>query len=105
MSEVTFENGEKNSTQGSFLDRFAEIPGAIESRVPTFDKSLDAYFDRRFSAIIEEWDLVTESDLVRLDKRLERVTSEISGIYAERAALEARAEKLDELVSSLEKSS
>ncbi|MDD4484148.1 MAG: hypothetical protein PHD55_07270 [Methanoregula sp.] len=98
-------NAEKNETGSSFWDRFAEIPGAIESRVPTFDKSLDAYFDRRFSAIIEEWDLVTESDLVRLDRRLEWVTSEISGLYAERAALEARAEKLDELVSSMEKSS
>jgi hypothetical protein len=105
MSELITGNSEKNSTDGSFWDRFATIPGAIESRVPTFDKSLDAYFDRRFSAIIEEWDLVTESDLVRLDKRLERVTGEISGIYAERAALEARAEKLDELVSTLEKSS
>jgi len=98
-------NAETNETGGSFWDRFAEIPGAIESRVPTFDKSLDAYFDRRFSAIIEEWDLVTESDLVRLDRRLERITSEISGLYAERAALEARAEKLDELVASMEKSS
>jgi len=79
-------NAETNETGGSFWDRFAEIPGPIESRVPTFDKSLDAYFDRRFSAIIEEWDLVTESDLVRLDRRLERITSEISGLYAERAA-------------------
>ena len=98
-------NAELNGTDGSFWDRFAEIPGAIEARVPTFDKSLDSYFDRRFSAIIEEWDLVTESDLMRLAQRLERVSDEISGLVAERGALEARAKNLDELVSSLEASS
>ena len=98
-------NAELNGTGGSFWDRFAEIPEAIEARVPTFDKSLDSYFDRRFSAIIEEWDLVTESDLMRLAQRLERVSDEISGLVAERGALEARSKNLDELVSSLEASS
>ena len=98
-------NAELNQAEGSFWDRFAEIPGAIEARMPTFDKSLDGYFDRRFSAIIEEWDLVTESDLVRLAQRLERVSDEISGLVAERGALEARAKNLDDLVSSLEVSS
>lgn len=98
-------NAEKNETDGSFWDRFAEIPGAIESRVPTFDKSLDAYFDKRFSAIIDEWDLVTETDLAHLSQRLERVSDEITGLVAERAALEARAEKLDDMVTSLERSS
>ena len=98
-------NAELNQTGGSFWDRFAELPGAIGARVPTLDKSLDGYFDRRFSAIIEEWDLVTESDLVRLAQRLERVSDDISGLVAERGALEARAKNLDDLVSSLEASS
>ena len=99
------DNAELNPTGGSFWDRFAELPGAIEARIPTLDKSLDGYFDRRFSVIIEEWDLVTESDLVRLSQRLARVSDEISGLAAARGALEARAEKLDELVSSLEAAS
>lgn len=98
-------NSDAELTGGSFLDRFAEIPAAIGARVPTFDKSLDAYFDKRFSAIIEEWDLVTETDLAHLSQRLERVSDEITGLVAERAALEARAEKLDDIVTSLERSS
>ena len=36
------QDAEINPTGSSFLDRFAEIPGAIESRIPTFDRSLDA---------------------------------------------------------------
>ena len=98
-------NSDAELTGGSFLDRFAEIPAVIGARVPTFDKSLDAYFDKRFSAIIEEWDLVTETDLAHLSQRLERVSDEITGRVAERAALEARAEKLDDIVASLERSS
>ena len=93
---------ERNATGESFWDRFAELPGAIESHVPTFDKSLDAYFDRHFSDIIEEWGLVTESDLQGLEARLARVTDEISSLYAGRAAIESRVERLDNLITSLE---
>ena len=39
------------------------LPGAIDAKLPSFDKSLDAYFDQNFAAIIEEWDLLTDSDL------------------------------------------
>ena len=94
-----------NATGESFWNRFAEIPGAIESRVPTLDKSLDAYFDRHFVQIIEEWDLVTESDLARYELRLARITDEISDLYAERAKTGARVHELDELIASMERGS
>ena len=104
MYPAVSQDPERNVTGESFWDQFAELPATIESHVPTFDKSLDAYFDRHFSAIIEEWDLVTEGDLQGLEARLSRVTDEISSLYAGRAALEARVQRLDELITSLERS-
>jgi hypothetical protein len=91
-------------TDDSLWDRFSHIPRTIESRVPTLDKSLDVYFDQHFAAIIEEWDLVTESDLDRFETRLSRVTDEISSLYAGKMAIETRVTKLDDLITSMEKS-
>ena len=102
MNPVIYHTPGEDLTGGSFWDELARIPEAIDSRLPTFDRSLDAYFDRRFAMIIEEWDLVTESDLHKLENRLERVSSEITGLYAGKMALESRAKELDKLITSLE---
>jgi hypothetical protein len=104
MYPVINQNPDLNATGDSFWEVFSHIPGTIESRVPTFDKSLDAYFDQHFAAIIEEWDLVTGTDLDRLENRLAHVSDEITRLYAEKVAIEARAQRLDELISHLEKS-
>jgi predicted nuclease of restriction endonuclease-like RecB superfamily len=104
MYPVINPNANQNATGDSFWDQFSHIPGTIESRIPTFDKSLDVYFDQNFAAIIEEWDLVTDSDLHKLENRLAAVSDEISGLYAGKMAIESRAKKLDDLISSLEKS-
>ena len=104
MYPVADQNPDQNVTGGSFWDRFSHIPGAIESRMPSFDKSLDAYFDQHFADIIEEWDLVTESDLERLERRLAHVTDEISELYAGKITIEARAKALDDVITSLERS-
>ena len=104
MNPVINQNLNQNAAGSSFWDQFSHMPGTIESRIPTFDKSLDAYFDQNFAAIIEEWDLVTDSDLYKLETRLATVSDEISGLYAGNMNLEGRAKKLDGLLSSLEKS-
>src|SRR5512136_1733134 len=104
MFPASSQNPDQYRTGDSFWDTFAHMPGTIESRVPTLDTSLDAYFDQHFAAIIEEWDLVTESDLHRLEGRLSRVSDEISSLYAGKMTIESRAKKLDDLVSQLEKS-
>lgn len=103
MEPAIYKNPDEYAANDSFWDRFAHIPGAIESRIPTLDKSLDAYFDRHFVQIIEEWDLVTESDLEKYGHRLSRVTDEISDLYAERVKTEARARDLDTLITSMER--
>jgi hypothetical protein len=103
MYPVINQNPEQNATGDSFWDQFSQIPGTIESHVPTFDKSLDTYFDQHFAAIIEEWDLVTDADLDRLERRLANVSDEITGLYAEKTAIEARAQRLDDLITSMER--
>ena len=102
MNTVVYGEPELPETKGTFWNRVSELPATIESRVPTMDRSLDAYFDRHFAAIIEEWDLVTESDLARLENRLVRVTDAISALYAERTKTEARVHELEALISELE---
>jgi hypothetical protein len=94
----------QNQTDQSFWDQFAGLPATIESKIPTFDRSLDVYFDTSFASIIEEWDLLTDTDLHKLETRLARVTNEISTLYAEKMVLEKRVESLDHLISSLERS-
>jgi len=102
MYPAISQNPDEHVTGGSFWDSFSRIQGTIESRVPTFDRSLDGYFDEHFAAIIEEWDLVTETDLHKLETRLARVTDEISSLYAGKTAIESRAKALDLLITSLE---
>jgi hypothetical protein len=104
MYPVISQNPDQNLTGESFWDQFSQVSGTITSRIPTLDRSLDTYFDQHFAAIIEEWDLVTESDLTRLENRLTRVTDEISSLYAGRVTIESRAKKLDDLIASLERS-
>ena len=104
MYPVIGQNPDQNLSGESFWDQFSQVSGTITSRIPTLDRSLDTYFDQHFAAIIEEWDLVTESDLTRLESRLTRVTDEISSLYAGKVTIEARAKELDDLIASLEKS-
>ena len=104
MYPVINQNPDQNSTGESFWDKLSHVPKTIESRIPTFDKSLDAYFDQNFTALIEEWDLVTDSDLHKLETRLASVSDEISSLYAGKMNIEGRAKKLDGIISSLEKS-
>jgi hypothetical protein len=94
----------QNPAAPAFWGQFSELPAAIESKLPTMDKTLDAYFDSTFASVIEEWELLTETDLHKLENRLASVTNDINILYAEKTVLEKRATNLDALITSLEKS-
>jgi BMFP domain-containing protein YqiC len=104
MYPVIIRNSDQTITKNSFWDQFSHIPEALEYRLPTFDRSLDAYFDQNFAAIIKEWELVTENDLHHLESRLARVSDEISGLFTRKMSLESRTKELDDLITSLERS-
>lgn len=92
----------QTETSPGYWERISHLPTAIDSKLPTFDKSLDAYFDQNFVSIIEEWDLLTDSDLHKLEYRLSQITNEISTLFAEKLVIEKRVGNLDVLISSME---
>jgi hypothetical protein len=95
---------QKESYWHQMTGQLSEARTSVGQKLPTFDKSLDSYFDQSFPAIIEEWDLLTDSDLARLENRLQAVTAEIAILYSGKASLEKRAKDLDAVITSLEKS-
>jgi hypothetical protein len=92
----------ETETSPGYWEKVSNFSASIGSKVPTFDKSLDAYFDQNFASIIEEWDLLTDSDLHKLEYRLSQITNEISTLFAEKMVIEKRVGNLDVLVSSME---
>jgi len=92
----------QTETSPGYWEKVSNFSASIGSKVPTFDKSMDAYFDQNFASIIEEWDLLTDSDLHKLEYRLSQITNEISTLFAEKMVIEKRVGNLDVLVSSME---
>jgi hypothetical protein len=92
----------ETETSPGYWERVSNFSATMGSKIPTFDKSLDAYFDQNFASIIEEWDLLTDSDLHKLEYRLSQITNEISTLFAEKLVIEKRVGNLDVLISSME---
>jgi len=92
----------QTETAPGYWSKVSNFSASVGSKVPTFDKSMDAYFDQNFASIIEEWDLLTDSDLHKLEYRLSQITNEISTLFAEKMVIEKRVGNLDILVSSME---
>ena len=63
---------------------------------------LDTYFDKNMEAIIEEWGLLVENDLLDLERRVNKVTAEIDQLYNNKDIISDRVRKLDAVVSKLE---
>ncbi len=66
------------------------------------DKSLDAYFDKNMEAIIEEWGLLVENDILDLERRVNKVTAEIDQLYDHKDVINERVLKLDAVISDME---
>ena len=66
------------------------------------DKSLDTYFDKNMAAIIEEWGLLVENDLLDLERRVNNVTSEINRMYKNKDVISDRVKRLETIISNLE---
>jgi hypothetical protein len=92
----------ETAKKSSFKESLAAIPGSIEAKLPSMDKSLDRYFDAHMSAIISEWGLITAHNLDDLDDRLDMVTTEIRNLERGREEIEKRAAALDAGIRELE---
>ncbi|MDX8551454.1 hypothetical protein KHC33_05270 [Methanospirillum sp. J.3.6.1-F.2.7.3] len=92
-------------TSGSTKKFFENIPHfdtPVTSKVPTFDRTLDSYFDRNFETIIEEWGLVTESDLSEYARKLDYLSYEVGRLHTEKDLLKKRADSIEKAISNLE---
>jgi len=67
----------------------------VEERIPSLDKSLDRYFDRYMDSIVQEWELLTETDLIGMEGRLKRIAEELGRLEKGHAGLQERARALD----------
>jgi hypothetical protein len=86
----------------SFWGNLPDIPGYLDQKLPTMDKSLDTYFDKNMEAIIEEWGLLVENDLLDLERRVNKVTADINQLYNTKDVLSERVRNLDTIISKLE---
>jgi septal ring factor EnvC (AmiA/AmiB activator) len=86
----------------SFWSNLPDVKGYMDQKLPTMDKSLDTYFDKNMEAIIEEWGLLLENDLIDLERRVNTVTAEINQLYNQKDVLNDRVTKLDATISKLE---
>jgi chromosome segregation ATPase len=91
-------------TSRNYREELSQAFGTVTGKMPTFDKSLDRYFDAHFSAIIEEWGLLTTQDLQHLEGRLSAVSLEIDRLTGARNSLEERARDLEREIAALEES-
>lgn len=71
-------------------------------KIPTFERSLDRYFEKNGPAIIEEWGLLTTNDLQDLELRLNAVSREIDRLYGAKDRLEHRVSRLEDGIHALE---
>jgi len=88
--------------QESFWGNLPDVGGYLNEKLPTMDKSLDTYFDKNMEAIIEEWGLLVDNDLLELERKINKVTEQVNELYSQKNALNDRVTKLDAFISRLE---
>ncbi len=86
----------------SFWGNLPDVPGYMDQKLPTMDKSLDTYFDKNMEALIEEWGLLVENDMLDLERRVNAVTAEINQLYDHKNIISERVTKLDAVITRLE---
>ena len=86
----------------SFWNNLPDVKGYMDQKLPTMDKSLDTYFDKNMEAIIEEWGLLVENDILDLERRVNKVTADINQLYNHKDIISERVTKLDIVITKLE---
>jgi hypothetical protein len=86
----------------SFWSNLPDVSGYMDQNLPTMDKSLDTYFDKNMEAIIEEWGLLVENDMLDLERRVNTVSAEIKQLYDHKEVISERVRKLDGVITTLE---
>lgn len=90
-------------------DKTREFFGNISSnslftgeKIPTFDRTLDSFFDRNFETIIEEWGFITEADIAEYERKLDYLSYEVGRLVTEKDLMKNRAEHIEKAIAELE---
>lgn len=70
--------------------------------VPTFDRTIDSYFENNLEMIMEEWGLVTGTDLDLISRKIDYLSYEVGRLVAERSTIEQRIKGLSDAINDLE---
>lgn len=93
---------ETSGVTRKLFDNLTGFETKAATSVPTFDRTLDSYFERNMDSIIEEWGLITEADLNEYARKLEYLSYEVGRLYAEKDLLKKRAEGIENAIKKLE---
>jgi len=86
----------------NYWREFSEMTGSVATSIPTFDRQLDNFFEKNASAIIDEWDLITDEDLSHIQRRLEHLSYEVNRLVISKDVIEKRVQKLSSMIGKLE---
>lgn len=86
----------------NYWREFTEMSDSVADSIPTFDKHIDSFFDRNAGAIIEEWDLITDEDLLHIQRRLDFLSYEVNRLVISKGTIEKRVKNLREAIGELE---
>ncbi|MDD1724226.1 MAG: hypothetical protein LUQ07_03755, partial [Methanospirillum sp.] len=68
---------ETSGKSKKIFEDFTAFQTTAGESVPTLDRTLDDYFERNFESVIEEWGLLTETDLTQYKRRLDYLSYEV----------------------------
>lgn len=93
---------ETTGTKTRFFDNLTGFERTAEDIAPTFDRTLDSYFDRNFESIIQEWGLITDADLIHYKRKLDYLSYEVGRLVNEKDAMKSRFSDIERAISELE---
>jgi len=92
-------------TSGKTNRIFENVSGfktSLGDKSPSLERTLDSYFDRNSEAVIEEWGLLTDSDIAVYQRKLEFLSYEVERLYIEKESMKNRISGIEKAIKELE---
>jgi hypothetical protein len=93
---------ETSGKTNKIFENFSGFKTSFGDKSPSFERTLDSYFDRNSEAVLEEWGLLTDSDLAQYQRKLEFLSYEVERLYAEKDSMKTRVSSIENAIKELE---
>ena len=93
---------ETSGKTNRIFENFSGFQTSLEDKSPSFERTLNSYFDRNSEAVIEEWGLLTDSDLAQYQRKLEYLSYEVERLYTEKESMKNRVSGIEKAIKDLE---